>query len=640
MCIPKEYWERILKQTKTKLLCLLIAALMLLSLAACGKETTKDSNLIKLGDYELLYKGACIMEDSDGNYAIVLTLDFTNNGKENASYLWSVDETVMQNGVELEVANVFTDYDTFETVIEGQFTEIAPGTTLEVKTAYVLKDTAAKVEATFEQLFGKKKGTITIDPATLSREASADSTGSTDTTLPAPTGDALLDWWNGAWYGWWTMTGCSGAYESMSGQWWDACAVIDIGSDYTGTVTIWDEDYSRADPMLQASVTLNSAGVGELGTVMSESGYFTNLPLEHADWIIDPAINSRFPDVENMICIEGWYEDGDDEFYYEVYLRPWGQLWDDFAADYPDDIPYYYDDWYLPLVESGSSMPDVVGGEAVSSNSADAPAAPTAANVSGGDGIVTEEQVQKGYVWMNEVNNNIFDATYDDIAAYFGVEGQFVKEEYSDHMKANYRYYKWISEDDGSHFIYVNFKENESGVYTVSAYNTSGFSGKEAIAKYLDIVKAEAAEANKAASANAEMKDFSVEVTQFAQDDVKVKIMTKIPVSGWSYDDRGRCLVENDDPAAFGAGAIRFEVRENVEKFDYYKDNFENYQDIEDRGIGGITFHGRTYRNIGYDWIEYVAQLDDNRALSIGLRNMDCVPGTMPDIILNNMTFQ
>ena len=629
-----------MKQTKTKLLCLLIAALMLLSLAACGKETTKDSNLIKLGDYELLYKGACIMEDSDGNYAIVLTLDFTNNGKENASYLWSVDETVMQNGVELEVANVFTDYDTFETVIEGQFTEIAPGTTLEVKTAYVLKDTAAKVEATFEQLFGKKKGTITIDPATLSREASADSTGSTDTTLPAPTGDALLDWWNGAWYGWWTMTGCSGAYESMSGQWWDACAVIDIGSDYTGTVTIWDEDYSRADPMLQASVTLNSAGVGEHGTVMSESGYFTNLPLEHADWIVDPAINSRFPDVENMICIEGWYEDGDDEFYYEVYLRPWGQLWDDFAADYPDDIPYYYDDWYLPLVEAGSAMPDVVGGEAVSSNSADAPAAPTAANVSGGDGIVTEEQVQKGYVWMNEVNNNIFDATYDDIAAYFGVEGQFVKEEYSDHMKANYRYYKWISEDDGSHFIYVNFKENESGVYTVSAYNTSGFSGTEAIEKYLDIVKTEAAEANKAASANAEMKDFSVEIAQFAKDDVKVKIVTKIPVSGWSYDDGPRCLVENDDPTAFGAGAIRFEVRTNVEDFDYYKDDFENYQDIDDRVIGGITFKSRTYKHIGYDWIQYVAQIDDDRALSIGLTKLECVPGTMPDIILNNMTFK
>ena len=616
--------------------------MLLSSLTACGKDKAKDSNLIKLGDYELLYKGACIMEDSDGNDAIVLTLDFTNNGKDNASYLWSVDETVMQNGVELEVATVFTDYDTFETVIEGQFADVAPGITLEVQTAFVLNDTTSEIKVTFEELLGSKKGTITIDPTTLNRETAADT--EPGAALPAATtGDALLDWWNGAWYGWWTMTGCSGAYESMAGRWWDACAVIDIGSDYTGTVTIWDEDYSRADPMSQVSVTLNSAGAGEHGTVMSESGYFTNLPLEHADRIIDPAINSRFPDVENMICIEGWYEDGEDEFYYEVYLRPWGQLWDDFAADYPDDIPYYYDDWYLPLVESGSAMPDVVGGEAASSTSGGTDAmtqTPTAANVSGGDGIVTEEQIQKGYVWMNEVNNNIFDATYEDIVAYFGVEGHFVKEEYSDHMKANYRYYEWISEDDDSHFIYVNFKEKSPGVYTVSAYNTSGFSGTEAIEKYLDIVKAEAAEANRAASANAEMKDFSVEIAQFAHDDVKVKIMTKIPVSGWSYDDGKRCLVENDDPTAFGAGSIRFEVRENVEKFDYYKDDFENYQDIEDRVIGGITFRGRTYKYIGYDWIEYVAQFDDSRALSIGLRKLDCVPGTMPDIILNNMTFQ
>ena len=622
-----------MKQTKTKLLCLLLAVLMLFSLTACGKEKTADSNLIKLGDYELLYKGACIMEDSDGNDAIVLTLDFTNNGKENASYLWSVDETVMQNGVELEVATVFTDYDTFETMIEGQFTEIAPGTTLEVKTAYVLKDAAAKVEATFEQLFGKKKGTITIDPATLSRET-ADDMGS-DTTLTATTGNELLDWWNGEWYGWWKMSGCYGYYESMEGKWWDVCGVIDIGTDYTGTITLWDEDYTRYEPMASAQVSLSEAGTGEHGAVMSEGGWFTNVALEHADWIVDPGLL----DYDDMIWISGDYEDGDDEFHYDIYLRPWGLYWDDMEED---TYPYRYTDWYLPLIDAGKSMPDAIGenaSEEAAPTEGSQPTSPDAA-ASGGDGIVTEEQVQKGYVWMNEVNRNIFDATYDDIVAYFGVEGQFVKEEYSDHMKANYRYYKWISEDDDSHFIYVNFKENESGVYTVSAYNTSGFSGTEAIEKYLDIVKAEAAEANKAASANAEMKDFSVEIAQFAKDDVKVKIMTKIPVSGWSFDDSGRCLVENDDPTAFGAGAIQFEVRETVEKFDSYKDKFENYQDIEDRVIGGITFRGRTYKYIGYEWIQYIAQLDDNRALSIGLRNMDCVPGTMPDIILNNMTFQ
>ena len=624
-----------MKQTKTKLLCLLFAVLMLLgSLTACGKEKEKDSNLISLGDYELLYKGACIMEDSDGNDAIVLTLDFTNNGKENASYLWSVNETVMQNGVELEVATVFTDYDTFETVIDGQFTDVAPGTTLEVQTAFVLNDTTSEIKATFEELLGSKKGTITIDPTTLSRETAADT--EPGASLPAATtGDALLDWWNGAWYGWWKMTGCSGSYESMEGQWWDVCGEIAIGADYTGTITLWDEDYTRADPMALASVSLNEAGTGEHGTVMSEGGWFTDTALAHADWIVDPGLL----DYDDLIWIDGDYENGDDAFHYDIYLRPWGLYWDDMDES---GYPYCYTDWYLPLIDAGMPMPDAIGEEPSNDfNPHDsAPLTQTDAAASGGDGIVTEEQVQKGYVWMNEVNKNIFDATYDDIVAYFGVEGQFVKEEYSDHMKANYRYYKWISEDDDSHFIYVNFKENESGVYTVSAYNTSGFSGTEAIEKYLDIVKAEAAEANKAASANAEMKDFSVEIAQFAKDDVKVKIMTKIPVSGWSYDDGPRCLVENDDPTAFGAGAIQFEVRENVEKFDFYKDSFENYKDIEDRVIGGITFRGRTYKYIGYEWIQYIAQLDDNRALSIGLRNMDCVPGTMPDIILNNMTFQ
>ena len=137
-----------MKQTKTKTLCLLLAALMLLSsLTACGKDKEKDSNLIKLGDYELLYKGACIMEDSDGNDAIVLSLDFTNNSKENASYLWSVDETLMQNGTELEVATVYTDYDTFTTVIENQFEEVAPGATLEVQTAFVLNNASGEIEA-------------------------------------------------------------------------------------------------------------------------------------------------------------------------------------------------------------------------------------------------------------------------------------------------------------------------------------------------------------------------------------------------------------------------------------------------------------------------------------------------------------
>lgn len=479
-----------MKQTKTKTLCLLLAALMLLSsLTACGKDKEKDSNLIQLGDYELLYKGACIMEDPDGNDAIVLSLDFTNNSKENASYLWSVDETLMQNGTELEVATVYTDYNTFTTVIENQFEEIAPGATLEVQTAFVLNNASGKIEATFEELLGSKSGTITIDPSTLTRETGVNA--GTEPTLPsAAADDALLEWWNGEWYGWWKMTDCSGSYESMEGQWWDICGVIEIDADRTGTVTLWDEDYTKDDAMVSAAVSLSDTGTGEHGTLTSEGGWFTDVALAHADWIVDPGLQ----ELADIICIDGRYENGDDTYRYEIYLRPWGLYWDDVEEE---NRPYLYADWYLPLIDAGKSMPDSIGADVpAGSGNMGTTTSNTGGDTSGGDGIVTEEQVQKGYVWMNEVNKNIFDATYDDIAAYFGVKGRFVKEEYSDHMKANYRYYKWISEDDESHFIYVNFKENVSGVYTVSGFNTSGFSGKEAIAKYLDTVKAEAAEAN------------------------------------------------------------------------------------------------------------------------------------------------
>ncbi|MDO5775739.1 MAG: DUF5067 domain-containing protein [Eubacteriales bacterium] len=626
-----------MKHRTTNILCLLLAFLMIFSLAACGKSKGKeaDNNLMKLGDYELLYKGASIMEDSDGNDAIVLTLDFTNNSKETASYLWSVSETLIQDGEDLEVAVVFTDDDSFETVIGSQFEDVEPGDTLEIKTAFVLKNTTSKVEATFEEIFGTKNGKITIDPSTLSREEAAEiepSEGSSD--------DELLDWWNGSWYGVWKMTGCSDSYSDFANIWMDICGVIDIGADYQGTVTLWDEDYTEDDPMVTAAVSLNEAGTGEHGTMMSEGGWFTDVELEHADWIVDPGLL----DYDDMICIDGDYENGDDEFHYEIYLRPWGTTWDDVDSDMQ---PASYSDWYLPLIEAGKALPSSIGeasaddgNTAAASDPGDKPTGNTSGNVPGGDGLVSEEEVQKGYVWMNEVNNTIFDTTYEELAAYFGVDGKFVKEEYSDHMKANYRYYKWISKEDSSHFIYVNFKEEDSGVYKVSAYNTSGFSGNEAIANYLDAVKAEEAERNKSASANAAMKDFSIVVEPYSHPEQAVKITTKIPESGWSYDESGKKLVESDDPGQFGAAFMRFDVRENIEKFDYYKDKFENYKDLDDKVIGGITFHARSYKNIGYDWIEYIAQIDDNRALSIGLVKMECIEGTMPDIIISNMQIQ
>lgn len=579
-----------------KILSLALALMMLLALGACGSKgggTSDDPNLGK-------YIGA----------------EFSGDGSQ-----WFLLDEIYDEGesyIELKSGGkgVFC--------LGGDATDIK----WELKSDGSLKLTRDSLESsgtlqdgviTLTDLWGSA---VTV---TFIKGDGASSTEKTD--------NALLDWWNGDWYGWWKMTGCAGDYEEMEGAWWDICGTIDIGSDMTGIVRLWDEDYSRDSLMAKVNVSLSTSGTGEHGTLMSEDGQFTDVYLEHADWIVDPGLM----DFEDLIRIDGYYENGDDEFYYEIYLRPWGIEWDDVDAD---SLPSRYEDWYLPLIRAGKPMPDAIGaGVPTDGGDTGIAASSTNSNAPGGTGLVTEEQVQKGYVWMSEVASNIFQTTYEEMVDYFGVEGEFVKEEYSDHMKLNYRYYKWISEDDPNHFVYVNFAEEEPGVFTVSAFNSSGFSASEAADQYLDTVKAEAAEADKASTANAEMKDFSENIAQFAHDEVSVKITTKIPTSGWSFDEGKRCLVENDDPTAFGAGSIQFEVRPKVDDFDFYKDDFENYQDIDDREIGGITFHGRAYKHIGYDWIQYVAQIDDGRALSIGLRNMDCVPGTMPDVILSNMQF-
>lgn len=626
-----------MKQTKLRILSALLAVLMLLGLAACGKAEPSDPNRIKIGSYELFYKGAKIMTDYDGNDAIVVTLDYTNNSKEANSYLWSFVETVKQNGTELTGATIFLSEDSFDTVTDSQFSEVAAGETLEVQLAYVLADLTSEVELQWEELLGSKSGKLTIDPSTLTREepeaaAQPEDPADVDTTdTTASQGDALLDWWNGEWYGWWTMYGCYGSYEGMDGMAWDVCGTIDIGEDYTGTVTLWDEDYTKAEPMASTDVSLSEAGTGEYGTVTSEGGYFTDIPLEHADWIVDPGLS----EVEDLLWITGFYENGEDEFTYEIYLRPWGASWDDLSEDVQ---PLYYFDWYLPLIEAGAAMPDAIGeGTPAASAGTDTPASTGSGDIPGGDGIVSDEAVQKAWVYMSEVAKDIYNTTYEELAEYFGVDGLFDKQEFSDVYEANMRFYKWISSTNPHNFIYVNFLEKEPGVYKISAYNTSGFSGSEAVEKYLDEVKAEAAEADRAAAASAVMQDFSMEVKDPSTDNV-ITISTVLPESGWSSDKD--LIVENEDPDAFGAGAIQFKLRQSVEKLESNKDSYKNLQEGEDRVIGGITFKSRTYEYIGYDWIEFVAQIDDTRALSIGLTDLDCFEGTMPDIILNNMSFQ
>lgn len=112
-----------------------------------------DSNKAVLGEYEAKITGYEIMEDYDGDNAIVITYDFTNNGKEAESFKWAVTERLFQEGEELEYASIFLSEDSLDMLDENVTKEIKPGRTLQVRTAHKLDSVEKPVILHLTDLF-------------------------------------------------------------------------------------------------------------------------------------------------------------------------------------------------------------------------------------------------------------------------------------------------------------------------------------------------------------------------------------------------------------------------------------------------------------------------------------------------------
>lgn len=365
-----------MKKNVTKLLSFLLAAMLLLSLCACGggedkKEEGATSNRYDFGDYEVVFKSACIMANDMGEDSIVVYFDFTNNSDSAASYIWTVFEKLTQGDTELEPTFVLTNLETLNYIGETAVNEVEPGATLEVSSSYKLSNSTDKVKMTISDLFDNYTYDLTFDLSKLQRvepesaAAEPEVSEEPENNQEAAAGnvvedDPFLGWWAGDWYGWWGIRSASGDYEALDGAWWDACGVLEVGepaedSGYNATLTMWDEDGERTGTLIgEVEVTLSPYGVGEHGTMFSESGSFMDHVLEHADWIIDPAVEK----FENLITLTGEYSGDEGSYSYAVILRPWGTLWDDMSEE---SLPYTYNSWYLPLLNSGAAMPDAIG---------------------------------------------------------------------------------------------------------------------------------------------------------------------------------------------------------------------------------------------------------------------------------------
>lgn len=171
----------------------------------------------------------------------------------------------------------------------------------------------------------------------------------------APAAKSELEtYWDGGWYGWWMMENCTGYYADLEGYWWDLCAEIDIDESGAGTISLWDEDYTRDNLLGLVSIYIDTAsGADAHGSLVSVSGRFEVGDIGEGDWNASPA-DAGYDD---CLMFTGTVQDGEDSYEYTIVLRPWGTLWDDMEEEL---LPYYYDEWYLPLIEENAEMPDYI----------------------------------------------------------------------------------------------------------------------------------------------------------------------------------------------------------------------------------------------------------------------------------------
>lgn len=359
-----------------KIFSFILAMIMVLSLTACGGKDNADADkaggeqeeTIVLGDYTAVFKGYTLTKDEDGRDALCLTYDFTNGSKEEQSFAWAFLYEATQNGEGLD----FPGFDENGEKLEANLEEkIQKNQTIEVKMGIALVNTTDDVMIYFSDFDdheytqtirlsgagGKEAGSAEKGDISTAAEQENETVNLGDTEELTP----FQEYWNGDWYGWTSYSNGTNDYSSLDGFYMDCMARIEIDENGDGGLILWDEATSVDNPRAGVYVSVSDGGFPQ-GRLKSMEGLFSDGDVGNADWLVDPDGLGY----ENLICIEGSYKDPEDFFSgydYKIYLRPWGLNWADIEADQPDNLPTYYYDWYLPAIQAGAAMPDVIGGD-------------------------------------------------------------------------------------------------------------------------------------------------------------------------------------------------------------------------------------------------------------------------------------
>ena len=288
--------------------------------------------------------------------------------------------------------------------------------------------------------------------------------------------DGALAWWDGEFYGYWVAEKASGDLKNLEGGVWDCYAVIDVDSDGTATMYIWDDEIDIATAKIKIDP---EGGVAPMGSAKSIGGEAFDEPLGDADWIIVPTYDG-YEDYYGNIKFDDFMEiegvaDENDYLRYTIVLRPWGLLWDDVPAD---QRPPFYEEWYKGGGLYNEPLLDILNdalfnGKSAHIHSALAGGAPSGGGASASSGgsadfpilSLTNAQLKEKWNDFRDSHDLWSDIRYDELVKLLGVEGGVLEDE------DTYIEYRWYASDDGS--LTVSFSK-PSGEFSSSSMNQYG----------------------------------------------------------------------------------------------------------------------------------------------------------------------
>ena len=110
-----------------------------------------------LGDFHVKYIESTVTKDYDGNDALIVHYEFTNNSEETTHAAAAIYVEAFQDGVQLDIPFMMDDYGG-----DNEWKDIRPGTTIDVYSAFELTSTST-VEIEFTEYLSFSNAMITAE---------------------------------------------------------------------------------------------------------------------------------------------------------------------------------------------------------------------------------------------------------------------------------------------------------------------------------------------------------------------------------------------------------------------------------------------------------------------------------------------